>query len=198
MGHPQFYVETAGEILGPVDAVELKRMAKSKKITALDRVRKGEDGRWVTAIDVKGLFDTVEATSLPVPHQAPATTTKEYLPEWITPAPTPIPTPMPTRDNADRKACPFCGELVLAIAKKCKHCGETLDVALRAAEEAKRLALATASSASVSTNVSTTVIVNQARRRYPHGWFIFLTIITGGWFAVFYIPHFILCRRNYD
>lgn len=36
--------------------------------------------------------------------------------------------------------CPFCGEQVLTTAKKCKHCGETLDVALRAAEEAKRLA----------------------------------------------------------
>lgn len=34
--------------------------------------------------------------------------------------------------------CPLCGEEILAIAKKCKHCGETLDIILRAAEEAKR------------------------------------------------------------
>jgi hypothetical protein len=38
------------------------------------------------------------------------------------------------------KTCPFCGENVLDVAKKCKHCGETIDVALRAAEEAKRMA----------------------------------------------------------
>ena len=31
------------------------------------------------------------------------------------------------------KECPFCSEPILATAKKCKHCGEMLDVALRAA-----------------------------------------------------------------
>ena len=41
----------------------------------------------------------------------------------------------------DSKDCPYCGEQVLAVAKKCKHCGETLDVDMRAAEEDKRLAI---------------------------------------------------------
>lgn len=36
------------------------------------------------------------------------------------------------------KPCPFCAESVLVEAKKCKHCGEIIDVTLRAAEEAKR------------------------------------------------------------
>src|SRR5438093_1118559 len=35
--------------------------------------------------------------------------------------------------------CPFCAEQISPAAKKCKHCGETLDVAMRAAEEAKRM-----------------------------------------------------------
>jgi hypothetical protein len=38
------------------------------------------------------------------------------------------------------KACPFCGEQVLIEARKCKHCHETIDVAMRAAEEAQRMA----------------------------------------------------------
>ena len=29
--------------------------------------------------------------------------------------------------NEDVKNCPYCGEVILASAKKCKHCGEWLD-----------------------------------------------------------------------
>lgn len=38
------------------------------------------------------------------------------------------------------QTCPFCAEEIKPNAKKCKHCGETLDVGLRAAEEAMRMA----------------------------------------------------------
>jgi TM2 domain-containing membrane protein YozV len=34
---------------------------------------------------------------------------------------------------SDTSQCPFCGEEILRIARKCKHCGEFLDPALRAA-----------------------------------------------------------------
>jgi predicted RNA-binding Zn-ribbon protein involved in translation (DUF1610 family) len=39
-------------------------------------------------------------------------------------------TPKPTRERAETsetRACPWCGETILAVAKKCKHCGEFLD-----------------------------------------------------------------------
>lgn len=34
--------------------------------------------------------------------------------------------------------CPFCAEPINARARKCRHCGETVDVAMRKAEEAMR------------------------------------------------------------
>jgi hypothetical protein len=39
----------------------------------------------------------------------------------------------------DTKHCGFCGEEIKSVALKCRYCGETVDAALRAAEEAKQM-----------------------------------------------------------
>ena len=44
---------------------------------------------------------------------------RENYAESVTPPPV-------DAQNADTKACEFCGERILAVAKKCKHCGSML------------------------------------------------------------------------
>lgn len=36
-------------------------------------------------------------------------------------------------DATEMKTCPYCAESILAVAKKCKHCGEYLDADVRRA-----------------------------------------------------------------
>jgi hypothetical protein len=95
------------------------------------------------------------------------------------------------------KDCPFCGEEVLATAKKCKHCGETLDVALRSAEEARRVAehSSRGGGAAPAAAASTTVVVQAGGRGFPHFLHLILTIFTCGlWFPI-WVLHYIFRSR---
>jgi predicted RNA-binding Zn-ribbon protein involved in translation (DUF1610 family) len=104
---------------------------------------------------------------------------------------------LPSRQAVDYKDCPFCGEEVLTTALKCKHCGETLDPALRTAEEARRLAEHSsrsggAASAAASTTVaSTTVVVQGGGREFPHFLHLILTIFTCGLWLPVWVLHYI-------
>jgi hypothetical protein len=95
-------------------------------------------------------------------------------------APVPAPAPAPAT-----KECHYCGETVLAVAKKCKHCAEILDPALRGVEEAKALALALkgnggGAGVTVVNNLNTAVVAQAApgkRRRsglVSLGWLLVL------------------------
>lgn len=57
------------------------------------------------------------------------------------------------KDEIKQKECPFCAENINAKAKKCKHCGEILDIVLRVAEEAK--------SSNNNQNVSVNVVTDK-------------------------------------
>ena len=58
-------------------------------------------------------------------------------PDWVPDSP-PEAASAENVQQPETKKCPFCGGEVMAIARKCRHCDETIDVKLRAAEEAKR------------------------------------------------------------
>lgn len=95
------------------------------------------------------------------------------------------------------KACPFCGEDILNEAKKCKHCGETVDVALRAAEEAKKSA---SSAPHVFMNAGGggggAVSTGQTKKAFPHGMHLVLTILTCGAWAIIWILHYAFRDKN--
>lgn len=42
-------------------------------------------------------------------------------------APASVASPAPAVTGSAQKPCPLCGEMIMATAKKCKHCGEYLD-----------------------------------------------------------------------
>lgn len=118
-----WYIQHNGRTIGPVTSAHLKQLAMAGKITQATRLRLGEQGQWVTASKVQGLFSSTElvpkkqetepiraiSSNLPsVPP--PATILIESLPE----AP-------------QHKQCPYCGELIAFSAIKCRHCNEFLD-----------------------------------------------------------------------
>ncbi|MCL2641008.1 MAG: PH domain-containing protein [Phycisphaerales bacterium] len=56
----------------------------------------------------------------------------------LSPIVSPLPSPLPVAEEKEKekevvatdeptKRCPYCGEEILTVAKKCKHCGEFLD-----------------------------------------------------------------------
>jgi hypothetical protein len=66
-----WYVERAGEQpVGPLSAAQLKRLADEGKLKPTDRVRRDE-GAWVAASSVKGLFTPAASQPAPPPEPLP-------------------------------------------------------------------------------------------------------------------------------
>lgn len=94
---------------------------------------------------------------------------------------------------AATQECPFCCEQIPARAKKCRHCGETVDVALRKAEEALRFS---ERQGNVYMNAAATAETPR-RRRFPHLLHLIITVFTIGWWAIVWLVHYLASRDKY-
>lgn len=110
MNH-DWYFQDQDSIEGPVTSAQLKQLAAAGLVTPVTLVQQGSSGKWVPASRIQGLF----------PKKADHG----------------IATRSDTTISTMRVECPFCNELIVDTARKCKHCGEILDPVWRAMEEAR-------------------------------------------------------------
>lgn len=93
--------------------------------------------------------------------------------------------------------CPFCCEPVSPRAKKCRHCGETLDLAMRKAEEAMR---SSEKQGNVYMNAGGAAAVagghTQQLRPFSHLLHFILTLITAGLWLPVWILLYIFRNKN--
>jgi hypothetical protein len=93
----EWFVQRDGQNFGPFSSAQLKQMTTSGRLLPVDLVTKGEDGRWVPASQIKGLFATSPAAASqlpPMPPPLPATASQ--LPSMPPPLPATAPSSNPT------------------------------------------------------------------------------------------------------
>ena len=132
----QWFFSKDGYRQGPFTSKQLRAEAATGRLTPDDMVWKEGMAKWAKASKVRGLFASAVETPAPEPVPAEPVISDELTSEWYsdsTQSPprvdlvTDLRPPIFAAVDSDTKGCPYCGETILAVARKCKHCGEFLD-----------------------------------------------------------------------
>ncbi len=124
----QYWLKLGDKIAGPFTNSQIRQLAAQGEIRgeheiSLDRKK------WFRATNVKSL------NIVPAPVESSNSSTQQKF--------NPIQQPhlaetLPNASQTKTKECPFCGEKILAKARKCKHCGEFLDQTLSTTQSRSR------------------------------------------------------------
>ena len=86
---PQWFCNLAGSEIGPLTPSQVKQLAAEGRLRKDDFVRKGTEGSWVRAEQVKGLFDTPPVAPSPVQSSSDPPTLPSVHPPQSPATPTP-------------------------------------------------------------------------------------------------------------
>lgn len=117
------YADAKNDAIGPVEESELDELFKTGVISRETNVLPEGSESWLPYAKARNLVTLPPSNPLSPSTQTPAPQASQSQ-----------------HSVAGTKHCPYCDEQVSMSAKKCKHCGEILDVALRAVEEVKKSA----------------------------------------------------------
>lgn len=93
--------------------------------------------------------------------------------------------------------CRYCAEKVLAKAKKCKHCGEILDVQMREIELLKKQINNPSLVVNNNNNNNAPAVQYvQVKRNYPWFWHLILSLLTGGGWVLIWLICYLLRDKN--
>ena len=139
----EWYVRVMGDVIGPMQALELREMAQGKRLATTDEVRRGAEGRWTIAGDVSGLFAPSAPQTCSVEDAAMDVLGTRAVPQ-VRAAQLAAPAVQQAAAAQQTKPCSMCREPILVGAKKCKHCGSMLGVQpmMMTPERSRGLALA--------------------------------------------------------
>jgi ssDNA-binding Zn-finger/Zn-ribbon topoisomerase 1 len=224
---PMWFYMVGDKRRGPATEAQLRALIEAGTIRPTDMVwREGMPG-WVAASWLPGLFPPPAAPPAPAPGAPaapaprapgapppapyPGALPPAYPPPHYPPAPYPpaapalVPAPVPAAEPAaidyrETKECPYCSEIISIRAKRCPVCRETIDPALREAEDARREAEDAREEAAEARREARRsrreVHYHDRRPSCPHALHLILTIFTLGLWLPIWIIHWIIVEAS--